>query len=90
MNAIPFELKAYKKTPIFDQDSVPKGLLQNHNTKAGVWGKICVLKGQLLYVIEKTGEETILTPERCGIAEPQELHRIKPLGEVAFFVEFYK
>lgn len=90
MKQLPSEVRSYKKTPVFTQDSIPKGLLQNHNTKAGVWGKISVLKGELLYVLEETGEQTILTPERFGISKPQERHRVKPLGEVAFFIEFYR
>lgn len=33
---------------------------------------------------------TILSPSNPGIAKPQEWHKIKPLGDVKIFVEFYK
>lgn len=33
---------------------------------------------------------TILSPSNPGIAKPQEWHKIKPLGNIRMFVEFYK
>lgn len=33
---------------------------------------------------------TILSPSNPGIIKPQEWHKIKPLGDVKIFVEFYK
>jgi hypothetical protein len=40
-----------KRTPIFDGNSLPKGLRKKHRTKPGVWGVIRVLDGQLRYVV---------------------------------------
>ena len=37
----------YKKTPIFNAKNVPKAILEKHNTKEGVWGKLIVNKGRL-------------------------------------------
>ena len=91
MKAIPENFSPYKKTPVFDEDSVPKGLLKAHRTKEGTWGKIIILEGQLLYSInEPEHEEVVLDKEKYGVVEPTILHEVKPLGQVRFYVEFYR
>ena len=91
MKDLPTNLVAYKKTPVFKADTIPAGLLKSHTTKNGTWGKICVLNGQLEYCIEIEPEETIvLDKEKSGVVEPEVPHHVKPLGDVEFFVEFYK
>ena len=40
MKTLPADVVTYKKTPAFTQDTIPKGLLRRHTTKAGSWGKI--------------------------------------------------
>jgi tellurite resistance-related uncharacterized protein len=80
----------YKKTPVFDQDSLPAALRSRHSTKAGVWGLIRVLEGALRYVIEAPASEEILTPGRCGFVLPEQLHFVEPLGPVRMQVEFYR
>lgn len=91
MKTLPNTVKAYKQTAVFNQDTVPKGLLKDHSTKTGVWGKITLLKGEMQYSItEGDCEEVVLSPEKHGVVEPKILHYIKPLGEVEFFVEFYR
>ena len=89
MKQLPDHVKAYKRTPDFDENTVPAGLLKNHNTKAGVWGVINVQEGKLEYTIVNDSVE-ILSPSCYGIVEPEVVHHIKPLGAVSFFVEFYK
>lgn len=89
MKTLPSTVKAYKQTPEFNQQTVPKGLLANHKTKAGTWGKIIVLEGQLQYTIEAPQETLTLSSEKYGVVEPEVLHHVKPLGPVRFYVEFY-
>ncbi len=89
MKSLPPHVKPYKATPIFENETIPKGLLKDHNTKSGVWGVIHVIKGALEYIIEDS-KPHILTPQKHGIIEPDILHRIKPLGAVNFYVEFHK
>ena len=89
MKKLPNNVTKYKNTPTFTEETVPKGLLNNHNTKPGVWGLIKVEEGELEYVIENE-EVHILTPNNIGVVEPEILHHIKPLGKVLFRVEFYK
>ena len=91
MKDLPTNVKAYKKTPLFTSETVPSGLLKTHTTKSGTWGKICVQKGKLHYVIEVEPQEEIeLDPDQHGVVEPEVPHHVTPLGEVEFYVEFYK
>jgi tellurite resistance-related uncharacterized protein len=91
MKALPEDVIAYKKTPEFDELSVPKGLLNAHQTKQGVWGKIVILEGQLQYTINKPEiEVVVLTENIYGVVEPEIFHEVKPLGNVRFYVEFYR
>ena len=90
MTALPAGVRAYKQTPVFDQDTVPAALCRDHQTKDGVWGRIVVLSGRLRYVVPSTATVETLSPERCGIVEPAMPHHVEPLGEVQFFVEFLR
>lgn len=80
---------AYKTTPIFDQQTLPAALRNAHRTKAGVWGIIRVLEGEVRYVIEESSTETILTPALPGLVRPEQLHHVEPLGSMRMRVEFY-
>lgn len=91
MKTIPEGLVPYKKTPEFTEESVPAGLLKNHQTKDGVWGKIVILGGTLEYTIIEPELEIIeLSTSRHGVVEPTVLHHVKPIGSVRFYVEFYR
>ncbi len=91
MKDLPGDVKTYKRTDTFTENTVPAGLLKSHNTKAGVWGKIVVLEGELRYrILEPQVEDVVLTVDRFGVVEPQVLHEVLPLGKVSFYVEFLK
>lgn len=90
MKSLPSNVTAYKRTDVFSETSVPKGLLNDHRTLPGVWGKIVVLEGTLDYIIVGGQEEHELNSERFGVVEPQIVHHVRPKGKVSFYVEFYK
>jgi tellurite resistance-related uncharacterized protein len=91
MKALPSTVRPYRQTPVFDENSVPAGLLKSHSTKTGVWGKIIVLEGKLVYrILEPDVEENILTPEHSGVVEPAVKHEVEPVQSVRFYVEFYQ
>lgn len=88
MPTLPLGLEVYKQTKEFDEATVPKGLLHDHTTKAGTWGRIVVSEGRLRYTI---GEESwILSAGVVGIVEPTVPHHVTPQGPVRFRVEFLK
>ena len=91
MTALPFTVAFYRRTPEFTETSVPEGLRRSHRTKAGVWGRIVVLEGRLLYrILEAPVREFTLDADNPGIVEPEVEHEVEPLGPVRFFVEFHR
>jgi tellurite resistance-related uncharacterized protein len=82
----------YKRTATFTQATVPKGLLHDHQTKAGVWALLHVTRGALEFLErEGSGEagQRVSAGQRATI-RPGVEHRVAPLEEVEFCVEFWR
>lgn len=91
MRALPTDVEAYDRTREFTESTVPAGLLRDHRTKPGVWGRITVLEGSLRYrILEPETEEHLLDPDRPGIVEPGVTHEVELVGPVRFYVEFHR
>ena len=88
---MPSGFVAYRSTPVFTEATIPRGLLSHHSTKAGVWGKLEVLRGSLVFVLEgpEAPREVLHAGESVVIA-PEVLHRVEPVGPVEFRVDFYR
>lgn len=81
----------YKRTPEFGAGSIPRGLLADHTTKAGVWASIVVLVGRLRYHVPSLGLTQDLDPSAPGTVAPEVPHRVEPIGDdVRFYVEFLR
>jgi tellurite methyltransferase len=85
---LPESLIPYKRTPDFDESSVPTGLLKEHSTKTGVWGLIQVEEGQLVYTAGAHSET--VHAGSTAVVVPNMLHQVAPIGSVKFFVEFHR
>jgi tellurite resistance-related uncharacterized protein len=79
----------YRSTPVFDQDTLPQALRSRHSTKAGVWGVIRVIEGELLYTCLGPARETLLSPAVAAVVEPEQLHFVTPVGAMKMRVDFY-
>lgn len=91
MKSLPAHLVSYQRTPEFDEHTLPHGLMHDHRTQAPVWAKIVVLKGRLQYRIDGPEPElVILDSSHPGVVEPAVAHEVQPLGQVRFYVEFYR
>jgi len=86
---IPAGYVAYRRTPVFTQDTVPSALLSAHETRDGAWVLLHVLDGKLRFHIENPPAETILEPGRPGVIKPNVRHHVEPLGAVRFYLEFH-
>lgn len=87
-------LVQYKQLPVWTEATLPKSLQTQHNTKPGTWAKIIVEAGQLQYdALNDAGERvstTVITPEQREFwVSPEAWHRVKPLGALRCWVEFY-
>lgn len=93
MKTIPDTVTHYKSSAVFTQDTLPAALRRAHTTAVGVWGRITVLEGSLLYRItdpSQAAEEVLLTPERHGVVEPRIEHEVQVVGPVRFQVDFHR
>jgi tellurite methyltransferase len=88
MAAVPEGVTAYKRTPTFSELDVPAGLLKDHRTKAGVWAQIVVEEGRLEYTCSRG--VFVLRRGVVGVIEPEQPHRVRPLGAVRFHVSFLR
>jgi tellurite resistance-related uncharacterized protein len=86
----PAGFEPYRRTPVFESATIPAALRADHATKAGVWARIHVLRGRLRFRMQEPAREEELSPARDGIIPPQARHRVEPLGDVAFFIEFHR
>ncbi|AVH14870.1 SAM-dependent methyltransferase TehB [Acinetobacter indicus] len=74
-------LVCYKQLPIWTQNTIPPGFLRQHNTKAGTWAQLKVLKGELRFaLLDEAGtllSEHLFSPEQQPpMLEPQVWHKI--------------
>lgn len=91
MKALPHDVNLYWTSPEFTGDSLPANLRESHQTGDDTWAKIVVLEGRLRYcILEPEAEEHELSPTRYGIVEPTVPHRVEPIEQVRFRVEFYR
>ena len=88
-STLPDDVVAYKRTAIFDQNSIPAGLRRQHATREGTWALVVVLEGRLILRFLDGGPERLLDAQTPGVIEPQQPHEVAPAGPVSFFVEFY-
>jgi len=82
---------AYRRTATFREDAIPRGLLSRHRTARGVWARIHVESGSLLYrTFAPFDDEQRLDAGAVGVVLPDVEHEVEPCGAVSFHVEFYR
>jgi len=80
----------YKITPVFDQESLPAALRNEHNTKAGVWGLLRVLEGSVRLVFRDSQKSVNVTPNSPAPIPPEDVHHVEVTGPIKMQVEFYR
>jgi tellurite methyltransferase len=91
MPRLPPAVQEYKRTAIFDAQSVPAGLLKAHTLKAETWAEIVVLTGRVTYVIEGMVDGVwVLGPNLRGTVAPTQPHHIEPTSDATFYVRFLR
>lgn len=91
MPRLPPNATVYKETAVFDEHSVPQGLLSSHTLRADTWGKIVVLEGLVDYAIEGEAPIAFVLREGVdGVIAPEQPHHVKPHGGARFKVCFLR
>jgi tellurite resistance-related uncharacterized protein len=78
----------YKTTAIFDENTLPAALRREHRTKAGAWGIVRILNGELRLRFPD-GRDERLTVDRPGVIRPEESHWVELTGPMRMQVEFF-
>ena len=80
---------ACRRTPEFDETTVPAGLRSEHATRRGVWARIHVIRGVLRYHVGPPIDRSFqVGPASSAVIVPEVRHRVEPEGPVRFFLEF--
>jgi len=87
---LPAGYEAYRRTSVFTEESIPDALRRRHRLKAGAWGVIHVVSGELEYVVEDTSTRRVVAAGELVRVAPEVEHHVAPLGEVGFFIEFWR
>src|SRR3546814_19389962 len=74
------DIRPYRSTPVFDQDTLPAALRARHDTKAGVWGLIRVIEGELKPTYPHPPSEVVLPPRNPGLILTQQPPYVTPPG----------
>lgn len=82
-------MATYRSTPVFDEVTLPAALRADHRTKAGTWGVINVLEGQLRLTFVDPPEVEMLLPGRPGLVNPGQTHFVTPVGAMRMHVDFH-
>lgn len=95
-HTIPAHFVHTRSTPFWDRNSVPRTLLTHHNTKKGVFGRLCVMRGAVKYYgfaaeHERSPErEIVINAGQFGISPPQYWHHIELLTpDTCFNIDFF-
>jgi tellurite resistance-related uncharacterized protein len=88
--ALPPGVALTRTTPEFTADTVPAGLLAAHRVADDVWGRLCVLAGSVVFVVEGSGERRELHADESQVIEPGVLHHVEPSDDALFAVEFHR
>lgn len=91
MNRIPDGFVLARTTEVFDNDTVPAGLLRAHRVANDVWGRLIVHSGSVGFVFEDDpGSARTVHEGGSLVIPPATLHHVELDGPVEFAVEFYR
>lgn len=80
----------YAASPIFDDQTLPDALRNDHRTKTGTWGLLRVLEGEVRLIFTEPYAEQRVKPETPAIIPPQATHYVVPVGAMRMQVEFFR
>lgn len=80
----------YGSSPVFDENSLPDSLRNEHRTKEGTWGLLRVLEGEVKLVFLDPLAEHSVTCGNPAAIPPQSPHFVKLVGPMKMQVEFYR
>lgn len=88
---IPAGFEAYGRSPDFTDETLPARLQAAHSTKAGTWGLLHVVEGEVLFQLEPPyqGERRARAGETIVI-EAEVPHHVAFTEAGRIYIEFYR
>ncbi|MGB5484657.1 DUF1971 domain-containing protein [Parasphingorhabdus sp.] len=80
----------YGSSAVFDEHSLPDSLRNKHSTKAGTWGLLRVMEGEVGLVFLDPPSQRLVTVDDPAPIPPQSKHFVKLVGPMKMQVEFYR
>ena len=80
----------YRTTPVFDENTLPEAIRKEHRTKAGTWGLLRVIEGEVDLVFVDPPSRVHVTPTTPAPIPPQATHYVELEGPMRMQVEFYR
>ncbi len=88
---LPEGLVLTRTTDVFDNTTVPAGLLRAHRVAAGVWGRLVVHSGSVRFVFEDEPDAAVMVDSGDAVAiPPSRQHHVELTEPCTFAVEFYR
>ena len=89
--SLPDGLQYVRTTDVFDDTTVPAGLLRAHRVADGVWGRLVVHTGTVTFVFDDAPDHPIVVAAGDTVAIPPGRQHHLELGRPATFaVEFHR
>jgi uncharacterized OsmC-like protein/tellurite resistance-related uncharacterized protein len=89
--ALPDGLELVRTTEVFDNASVPAGLLRAHRVADGVWARLVVHAGAVRFVFEDEPDRPIIVATGGHVViPPARRHHVELDGPARFAVEFHR
>jgi len=90
MQELPEAVRAYQKTQVYTDKTTPGMMKNDHRVRTGVWAKLVVQKGEVVFEIPERNETITVTADSPAIIEPVVMHRILPQAGARFYLEYYR
>ena len=90
-DTLPADAASYRRIGPFDQDSLPAGLLREHQLKEDVWGVLTLLEGEIGFSWDDAegGESELVAPASIVIP-PTVPHHVEMRGPFTLTLEFHR
>lgn len=83
-------VEPYRTTPVFDEESLPDAIRNDHATMAGVWGLLRVLEGEVRLIFHDPQLEVRVEAGNPAPIPPLAVHHVEVTGPMRMQVEFYR
>lgn len=88
---LPVDATCYKTVGPFDADSLPEGLKREHRLKAGTWGLLTLMEGEVAFVWDdEEGGEDVLRAPATIVVPPEIPHHLRLVGPFRLGIGFHR